>query len=95
MPVEQILWIEAANKYVVVHSAGRDHVARQTIQSLEDTLDPRQFLQIHRSLLARKAAVCGLHPLFHGDYILKGDHLESGLSRIVFQPDKLLNQACS
>jgi two-component system LytT family response regulator len=71
VPVEQILWIEAANKYVVVHTTGRDHIARQTIQSLEDTLDPRQFLRIHRSILVRKAAVRGLHPLFHGDYIVK------------------------
>jgi len=71
VPVEQILWIEAANKYVVVHTTGRDHITRQTIQSLEDTLDPRQFLRIHRSVLVRKAAVRGLHPLFHGDYIVK------------------------
>ena len=71
VPVEQILWIEAANKYVVVHTANRDHVARQTIQSLEGTLDPRQFVRIHRSILIRKATVRGLHPLFHGDYIVK------------------------
>lgn len=71
VPVEEILWIDAANKYVVVHTTGRDHIARQTIQGLEDTLDPRQFLRIHRSILVRKAAVRGLRPLFHGDYIVK------------------------
>jgi two-component system LytT family response regulator len=71
VPVEQILWIEAANKYVVVHTADRDHITRQTIQSLEETLDPSQFVRIHRSILIRKAAVRGLHPLFHGDYIVK------------------------
>ena len=71
VPVEQILWIEAANKYVVVHTANREHIARQTIQSLEAALDPAQFVRIHRSILVRKAAVRGLHPLFHGDYIVK------------------------
>lgn len=71
VPVEQILWIEAANKYVVVHVVDREHIVRQTIQSLEDTLDPKQFVRIHRSILVRKAAVRGLHPLFHGDYIVK------------------------
>lgn len=71
VPVEQILWIEAANKYVVVHTAGGDHIARQTIQSLEDALDPKEFVRIHRSILIRKAAVRGLHPLFHGDYIVR------------------------
>lgn len=71
VPVEQILWIEAANKYVIVHTASREHISRQTIQSLEETLDPKQFVRIHRSILVRKAAVRGLHPLFHGDYIVK------------------------
>lgn len=71
IPVEQILWIEAANKYVVIHTSNRDHIARQTIKSLEDSLDPKEFLRIHRSVLVRKAAVRGLHPLFHGDYIVK------------------------
>jgi two-component system LytT family response regulator len=71
VPVEQILWIEAANKYVVVHTTKFQHIARQTIKSLEDNLDPQQFLRIHRSFLIRKAAVRGLHPLFHGDYIVR------------------------
>jgi two-component system, LytTR family, response regulator len=71
VPVTQILWIEAANKYVVVHTTEHKHILRQTIQSLEDTLDPKQFVRIHRSILVRKAAVRGLHPLFHGDYLVK------------------------
>ena len=71
VPVEKILWIEAANKYVVIHTESREHIVRQTIQSLEDTLDPRQFVRIHRSVLVRKAAVRGLQPLFRGDYLVK------------------------
>jgi len=71
VPVDQILWIEAANKYVVVHTTDGTHISRQTIQSLQDKLDPEQFVRIHRSTVVRKSAVRGLHPLFHGDYIVK------------------------
>jgi two-component system LytT family response regulator len=71
VPVDQILWIEAANKYVVVHTPAGSHISRQTIQGLEDQLNPREFVRTHRSALVRKAAVRGLHPLFHGDYIVK------------------------
>jgi two-component system LytT family response regulator len=71
VPVDQILWIEAANKYVVVHTIAGTHIARQTIQSLQGKLDPNQFVRIHRSTVVRKSAVRGLHPLFHGDYIVK------------------------
>jgi two-component system LytT family response regulator len=48
VPVDQILWIEAANKYVVVHTTAGTHIARQTIQSLQDKLDPEQF--VHSSI---------------------------------------------
>lgn len=71
LPVDEIVWIEAANKYVVIHTASGSHILRQTIQGLEDKLDPREFVRTHRSTLVRKAAVRGLHPLFHGDYIVK------------------------
>jgi len=82
VPVDQILWIEAANKYVVVHTIDHQHILRQTIQSLADTLDPKQFVRIHRSILVRKAAVRGLHPLFHGDYLVKlSNGVELTLSR--------------
>jgi two-component system LytT family response regulator len=71
VPVDEIIWIEAANKYVVIHTPTGSRVSRQTIQSLEDQLNPREFVRTHRSTLVRKAAVRGLHPLFHGDYIVK------------------------
>lgn len=69
--VDEITWIEAANKYVVIHTLTRSHISRQTIQGLEDQLNPREFVRTHRSTLVRKAAVRGMRPLFHGDYIIK------------------------
>jgi two-component system, LytTR family, response regulator len=71
LPVDEIMWVEAANKYVVIHTAIGTHVARHTIQGLEERLDPREFVRTHRSTLVRKSAVRGLHPLFHGDYAVK------------------------
>jgi two-component system LytT family response regulator len=71
VPVDGILWIEAADKYVELHTADRTYLARQTVQSLEESLDPKQFVRIHRSTIVRKAAVRGLHPLFHGDYLVR------------------------
>ncbi|MGB7353731.1 MAG: LytTR family DNA-binding domain-containing protein [Acidobacteriaceae bacterium] len=82
VPVDEIVWIEAANKYVVIHTSGGTHISRQTIQGLEENLNPREFVRTHRSTLVRKAAVRGMHPLFHGDYIIRlanGD--EAPLSR--------------
>jgi two-component system, LytTR family, response regulator len=82
VPVDEIVWIEAANKYVVIHTPNGTHISRQTIQGLEEKLNPREFVRTHRSTLVRKSAVRGMHPLFHGDYIIRlvnGD--EAPLSR--------------
>jgi two-component system LytT family response regulator len=82
VPVQDILFVQAANKYVVIQTSTGRYIARQTIQSLASQLDPRQFVRIHRSVLVRKAVVRGLHPLFHGDYIVKlTDGTELTLSR--------------
>ncbi len=82
VPVEDVLWIEAANKYVVIHSGVGTHVARLTIQHIATRLDPKQFVRIHRSILVRTSAVRGLDPLFHGDYTVKlTDGTELTLSR--------------
>jgi two-component system, LytTR family, response regulator len=82
VPVDEILWIEAANKYVVIHTPDGTHIARQTIQGLEEKLNPREFVRTHRSALVRKAAVRGMHPLFHGDYIIRlSNGAEAPLSR--------------
>ena len=82
VPVDGILWIDALDKYVELHTSDRSYLARQTIQSLEESLDPKQFVRIHRSTIVRKAAVRGLHPLFHGDYLVRlNDGTELTLSR--------------
>jgi two-component system, LytTR family, response regulator len=68
VPIEQILWIESANRYVVIHTNSKDYLTRETMQNLEEMLNPAQFIRTHRGVLVRKAAVRALQPLFHGDY---------------------------
>jgi two-component system LytT family response regulator len=82
VPVERILWIEAANKYVVVRTADRSYVSRQTIQSIVEELSPEHFVRTSRSIIVRKNAVSEVRPLFHGDHlILLVDGTELALSR--------------
>jgi two-component system, LytTR family, response regulator len=82
VPVDEIVWIEAANKYVVIHTPHGTHIARQTIQGLEEKLNPREFVRTHRSALVRKSAVRGMHPQIHGDYTIRlSNGEEAPLSR--------------
>lgn len=51
LPVREILWIEAQDYYVNLHTAGRTHLVRATLASFERRLDPARFVRVHRSAL--------------------------------------------
>jgi two-component system, LytTR family, response regulator len=51
IPVSSVIWVEAARDYMLVHTAHRTHILRETMSSLESRLDPDQFVRAHRSAL--------------------------------------------
>ena len=51
LPVAQIDYVEAQDDYLAFHSAGKSFLKQQTISSLEQSLDPKQFVRVHRSFL--------------------------------------------
>lgn len=44
-------WAQAQDDYVCLRSEGRDFLKEQTLAELERSLDPKQFVRIHRSYL--------------------------------------------
>lgn len=70
--VEEIEWIEAADNYVSIHIADGDSVLlRETLKSLEERLDPKHFVRIHRSTIVKLTKIKELQPSINGDYTLK------------------------
>jgi two-component system LytT family response regulator len=70
LPVEQISWIEAEGMYVNIHTReGASHSHRGLIGSLEDALDRRRFVRIHRSAIVNIDLVSELRQDAHGDYV--------------------------
>jgi two-component system LytT family response regulator len=57
VPVEAIEWIEAQRDYVMLHTATRSHIVRLSMRALEEKLDPRQLIRVHRSAFARPSNV--------------------------------------
>ena len=49
--VADIDWIEASDYYVRLHTGGRSHLLRETLQELSARLDPRRFVRVHRSAM--------------------------------------------
>jgi two-component system LytT family response regulator len=68
--VEELDWIEAADYYVKLHTRGRTHLVRQSLQSLEARLDPDRFFRVHRSTLVNLDRVKEVQALFHGDHVV-------------------------
>jgi two-component system, LytTR family, response regulator len=68
---EEIEWIAAAGDYAELHGCGRCHLLRETMNSLEQKLDPAQFLRIHRSKIVRAQSIRELQLIENREYLVK------------------------
>ena len=57
VPVADVLYFEAADKYVRVLTAAREYLIRTPLKELTEQLDTQVFWQIHRSTLVRASAI--------------------------------------
>ena len=53
VPVAEVLYFEAADKYVRVVTAGREHLIRLPLKDLLPQLDPQVFWQVHRGTVVQ------------------------------------------
>nr|WP_255653181.1 MULTISPECIES: LytTR family DNA-binding domain-containing protein [Myxococcus] len=81
--VEDIDYLEAEGNYVCVHQGKQSFLTRETMNAVEEKLDPRDFVRIHRSLIVRLDRVEEVEPLAPGEMVLTlrdGTKLTSGRS---------------
>ena len=52
-----IVWLEAANQYVRIHTLSGSHLLSRSLDALEKQLDPQKFFRIHRSAIAHAAFI--------------------------------------
>jgi two-component system LytT family response regulator len=64
-------WVAAAGDYAELHSGGRCYLLRETMSSLEEKLDPKQFLRIHRSRILRVGRIRELRGIDNREYLVK------------------------
>ena len=61
VPVEEVLYFEAADKYVRVVCADGEVLIRTPLKDLLPQLDPQLFWQVHRGTVVRATAVDSVH----------------------------------
>ena len=79
----EIDWVEAYGNYAKLHVAGQTHLIRETMASLEQTLEPAGFARFHRSTIVNLDRVRDMQPWFSGDYVVRlADGTRLKLSRV-------------
>jgi two-component system, LytTR family, response regulator len=66
IPVEEIIFIEAQDDYVMVHTLSGKHLKQATMKGYEQNLDPEKFIRIHRSFIINIDFITGIN-LFEKD----------------------------
>jgi two-component system LytT family response regulator len=62
IPTDKLDYAEAQDDYVALHSEGKSFLKQQTISSLEASLDPQQFVRIHRSYIVNLERIARIEP---------------------------------
>lgn len=68
--ISEIQWIDAAGDYMCVHTTDQTHIMRKTMKELDQQLDPRKFVRVHRSAIVNINYVQKLISHISGEYHL-------------------------
>jgi DNA-binding LytR/AlgR family response regulator len=61
VPVEDVVYFEAADKYIRVVTADKEHLIRLSLKELLPQLDPQRFWQVHRGTVVQARLVQTAH----------------------------------
>jgi two-component system LytT family response regulator len=61
IPVASVVWIAADDYYARLHLTGASYLLRRPLATLEQELDPRMFIRVHRGALVNISHVRELH----------------------------------
>lgn len=76
----EVDWMQSAENYVQLHAGAARHLVHVPMQTLHDSLDPAQFLRIHRSYIVNVSRVKEVESVGRGEYVFVlecGERLQS------------------
>ncbi|MBN1577839.1 MAG: response regulator transcription factor [Chitinispirillaceae bacterium] len=77
---DDIIYFQSDNKYTKVKTSAKEYIIDTTLADLEQKLNPKQFVRIHRSAIVNIDWVTGLHKWFGGRLKVRlRDHPETEL----------------
>jgi len=88
IPVQQVIYLEAYDDYVKIHTKEGMFLKNKTMSSFEKQLDAKNFVRVHRSFMIRVDQLSKIEPLEKENYIatlISGDKInvsKSGYARL-------------
>ncbi|UWX03610.1 response regulator [Pseudoxanthomonas sp. NC8] len=70
LDIDEVDRILAAGNYAEIHAGTRQHLLRETMNSLEARLDPQRFVRVSRAAIVSIARIREVQPLFNGDFVV-------------------------
>lgn len=67
---EEIIYISSEEKYVSLHTKNGTFLLRETMNNMEEKLNPEKFTRIHRSSIVNISQIQEMQPWSHGDYVV-------------------------
>jgi two-component system LytT family response regulator len=71
IPVEEILYLEANDDYVNIHTTSNKYIKNRTLTHFEKNLDPIQFIRVHRSYIVNMSQISKLEPYEKDSYMIR------------------------
>jgi len=69
IPVDEVLYVESQDDYVMIYSLEGKYLKQQTMKYYEQHLDPNRFIRIHRSYIANIEAIKQLELYEKSSYV--------------------------
>ncbi|MFO7891955.1 MAG: LytTR family DNA-binding domain-containing protein [bacterium] len=82
VPVEDVIYFKAKDKYTFLHTDKDSHIIPFTLRKLEDQLEQKYFIRVHRSAIVNIDHIQSIHRWFAGKLKLK---MNNGKELIVSQ----------
>lgn len=70
IPVQEVIYLEAADDYVNIHTANGAFLKNKTMSFFEQILDPNLFTRVHRSYIVRVEQIVRIDPYEKETHIL-------------------------
>jgi len=70
IPVDNIRYVESMDDYVMIYTSEGRHMKQKTMHYFEDTLNPKEFVRIHRSYIIKVSEINEIQQYEKESYIV-------------------------